>query len=614
MPPKPIVLGGDLETDNDGSRAWVCQWAISDGQEEKTGRELNGFEFELLQIMSEKPAFLYFHNLKYDLEFFKYSLKSICQETGSELHIIMRQKAPISLTVMPPKGSGLHKLMIRDSLKKFAGELREIAKSVGMKKLDGFDFYQGWSDDIDYTNRDNWDYIKMDAKIVAVAMKELHNLGNDKATFSGDAWNTAKKVLGTAPDGRIYHENYAWNRYFPKLDYELDKKLRYGYYGGINISNHRGINEGELLHADVNSMYPSVMYYDPLPHGLPTYCKTKPPKGNLFVVKGFFKLRLRRGMIPWFQFRNSLDNIMEKIKVGTPIINTKHWHELTLTNIDLELLHKFYHVKTQTKLPLEYWVFKKKIGIFRKYIDKFLSIKNENEKKTLLYEWAKFMMNSLYGRFGLNPESNDTELIEEGEDLKFEETDKINEDNDAYLPYAMFITAHARRRLLDYVVKCGPKNVIHCDTDSVIHYGKEICGINYSKNLGDWGIECKPVKILEGGFKRYVEYLEPEINSVKSLSMACAGVPQKKNDNEIPYGMWIEILDNPEKILSDDTLGNLEYTIKSEWLRKLYIDNGMNPDKVNTMKLIPKKVFGGVVLADRQHKLNDGLIMRGRFR
>ena len=80
----------------------------------------------------------------------------------------------------------------------------------------------------------------------------------------------------------------------------------------------------------------------------------------------------------------------------------------------------------------------------------------------------------------------------------------------------------------------------------------------------------------------------------------------------LPIGMWIELLDDPQLITTESVLGHHSYQIKSKWLRKLYTDNGMDPDDVNTMKLIPRKVPGGVILEERQHTLNDNLTWRLR--
>ena len=52
--------------------------------------------------------------------------------------------------------------------------------------------------------------------------------------------------------------------------------------------------------------------------------------------------------------------------------------------------------------------------------------------------------------------------------------------------------------------------------------------------------------------------------------------------------------------------------IESEWLRRIYLDNGFDPDHVNTNKLIPETVPGGTILRERQHCLNDMMIYRFR--
>ena len=102
------------------------------------------------------------------------------------------------------------------------------------------------------------------------------------------------------------------------------------------------------------------------------------------------------------------------------------------------------------------------------------------------------------------------------------------------------------------------------------------------------------------------------IRSLKDINVTCAGVPQRVNHLGVPIGMWVELLDEPWKITTSFTLGDEDYRITSEWLRKIYIDNGMDPDRVNTMKLIPKKVPGGVILEKRQHTISDNMMWRLR--
>jgi len=235
------------------------------------------------------------------------------------------------------------------------------------------------------------------------------------------------------------------------------------------------------------------------------------------------------------------------------------------------------------------------------------------------YVHAKLMINAVYGRSALAPETEITtmEWDEELGDYNFRTQPDLNEDNDAYLPFGMFVTAQARKRLLTHVKACllqNPFSVIHCDTDSVIYYGKECEGIDYGEHLGTWGLESEPAVVFEGGFKRYIELSRYPIREMSDIiGMAAAGIPQKKDHNGVPIGMWVELIDDPPLICrTGSTLGQEHYSIKSEWLRRIYEDHGMDPDDVNTLKLIPVKVPGGVILDERQHQLNDNLIWRLR--
>lgn len=231
------------------------------------------------------------------------------------------------------------------------------------------------------------------------------------------------------------------------------------------------------------------------------------------------------------------------------------------------------------------------------------------------------MINTVYGRFGLS-RSGDETVVEWDDDLGDYDLDTVPSDEevtDSYIPFAAFATAYARARLLENVKKCmetyGAESVIHCDTDSVIYTGDECEGIEYGEHLGSWGLESTPHIIIEGGFKRYMELEQLPMKGMKDLvGMACAGVPQKWDyHHNYPVGMWVELLDDPTRLIEDGyILGQEHYRIESEWLRDLYLQYGADPDDVDTRKLMPKKVPGGVILEGRQHKLNDNLQWRFR--
>lgn len=227
----------------------------------------------------------------------------------------------------------------------------------------------------------------------------------------------------------------------------------------------------------------------------------------------------------------------------------------------------------------------------------------------------------MYGRFGLSQDS-ETTRVEYDEDLRDYDYVTVPTDehiDDSYVPFAAFATAYARARLLQnlkaVMEQYGEDAAIHCDTDSVIYRGEECDDIEYGEHLGTWGLESAPPIIIEGGFKRYMELRRYPMESMDDLiGMACAGVPQKWDyGHRYPIGMWVELLDAPMRLIEDGyVLGDEHYRIESAWLRKLYSDKGADPDDVDTLKLMPKKVEGGVILEGRQHRLNDNLIWRFR--
>ena len=227
------------------------------------------------------------------------------------------------------------------------------------------------------------------------------------------------------------------------------------------------------------------------------------------------------------------------------------------------------------------------------------------------------MLNSIYGRYALIPDGSTTELVlEDGEPVW--KTSEEKGEPTAYLPYAMFVTAWARMELMNrvrlVVDTYGVDSVLHCDTDSVIYLGEPIGG--YGKNLGEWDLESQPDEIYEGGFKRYIEvfndkpYFDKEEKKITKYNVTCAGVPQPKRADGLPYGMWVELLDEPSRIFGGE-LGHENYMITSDWLQDLYIDAKKDWEHVNTMKLLPRRVHGGVILEGHTHEIDsDGLAIR----
>lgn len=624
------VYGADFETDHNPEETdtWVCQWAISDGHNEMYGRTIDEFEIAVMSLLEDHDqVMIYFHNAKFDTSFMM-GLFHKWESEGWNADYLVRDGSPMNLKFeMDGKI-----LCIRDSMKKIPGKLEGIGRLIGVPKLDNpseSNFEPGWSDKLDYEmDSPDWEYVKHDARIVALAMRNMHERKQDSISASGQTYKNAKKKLNMNASGTGFSNK--WGNRFYKMPIELDLFFRDAYYGGLNVSRHIGLNvatkERPIVHEDIHSSYPTVMCFDPMPYGVPWVLTYEPPNygdGVEYIANRRVKLTLKPGMFPWFQFKNKKEYLKEGLTEIAPIERTEFYHELTLCSVDWRLLERWYDVEYDPEYEDLYYCFLTEIGFMRPYIEGEFIGKERSEKNGLEYLLHKLNINSLYGRMGLRRESSKTELVydEDTDWYKWESTVEDDESIESYIPYAVFCTAYARKRLLENCMAVGPENVIHCDTDSVIHYGEPSPNIKHLDRkdvtdpmdmLGSWGIESRPVAVWEGGFKRYIEYAQyPPRTFGDIIGTALAGVP-KNVKNGVPMGLWVEILDNPESIVEDSQYGHKEYRIRSEWLRNDYIKAGKDPDKVDTMKLLPIHVHGGTILTGTTYRMSGSFILRFR--
>lgn len=642
------ILGADFETDmrftDDGKPVgFICQWALARARDRGTnkadytvkhGYTQDEFMNEVYRLMehSEVKHIIYFHNLRYDLQFMRdglHDLYEICQEDDEPPVLLFRDSEPIMLR--------FRNVEFRDSLKKCPNTtVAELGELVSLPKLESprGNFEPGWSADL---TDDDFQYVEHDAAIVALMMKKMHDNGQTGVTISGDAWADIKATFNKTyytetQDGKHLGR---WDEFFPTLTPEMDDWLRPAYYGGLNISWKKGVHRGvDLTHKDRHSMYPSVMRgiaskpsNEPplLPYGVPVRIPEHVIIDEwciehgypLFVLRGWLKLHLKKGMKPWFKFKNAKDRLMEGLASTDYVTDCRQFHELTLTCTDIRNLERFYILEWDNESEVEGYAFKAKAGLFKEYVDKWYEVKKNAPSGSVERMIAKLMLNSAYGRFGMSRYMTDVafDWDDDIDDWAFENEEYIADDVKGYLPIALFITAWARWALLDAVLAIGIDRVIHCDTDSVIYIGTEDIAdiLGSTKELGDWGTECLPVMLVEGGVKRYFEFKTAELRTLHDFAMACSGVPQKQKDG-VPFGMWLEILDNPELITDTGyELGKEHYTVCSEWLRNLLSAGGKNPDDMDTRKLISGKstwIKGGMVLKPTTMKLNDNLRMR----
>ena len=596
----------------------------------------NMIEDFLNECLKYNQSDFYFHNLKFDGNFIlSYLLlngytnddnlsspktfNSLIDDKGNFYSILVRfeDKPILSEKTGKPlnklnketgkKEPKTEKVMIRflDSLKKIPLPVRDIPKAYGLniKKLVGdFDYNKPYEIGYNYSELEV-EYLKNDVLIVALA---LHNdiIVNDKTklTSSGDALDDFKerntlfkvKIKYNPSNNKPNIKEDCFRHLFPCLDevmYDdktnVDTWVRPSYKGGWCYNKEENAVIGDGLVFDVNSLYPSVMYYELLPYGypkkfeglwedLPDEIKNEYP---LYIVEGDFKFKIKSNHLPSIQDKSgSIFRCNEWIKDSKNEIL-----HLKMTNIDLKLLieqYDIFYMKIYGGVA-----FKGKVGMFKDYIDYWSNVKIQAKKdgNQGLYSLAKRMLNSLYGKFGTNPNgevkypylknSIVSFTIEEGEPRE-----------SIYTPIAVFVTSYARNKTIRSA-QCNYDRFYYADTDSIHLSGLEPPKENElftidAYNLGAW--KCEMV-FHKAKYVRQKTYLES------------------------PYLKDGKIVENPYEL--DETCTKAAKPIVKccglpDGARETVdYDNFVVGAEFTNAKKSPKRVIGGVVLHESNFTL-----------
>ena len=474
---------------------------------------------------------MYFHNLKFDGEF----IISYLLNNGYELILDSKEKRDNTFTTLisdmglfysmtiyfSVKGKKVSKVTIIDSLKILNMSVDKVAKSFGLP-ISKLELDYDTPREKGYILKDyEKDYITNDVKIMALALDILFKQGLDYMTAGSNGLHDFKNT----------HSMRKYYRMFPELNYKVDKDMRQAYKGGFTYLNpiykEKDVGSGVVL--DVNSLYPSVMYKDPMPIGEPVLFQGEYKEDKvypLYIQMLSCCFKLRQGKIPTIQIKGSHFIENEYLESSNDEIIT-----LVLSNIDLKLFLEQYEV---SELSYECgWKFKSMNGIFTEYIDKWIKVKNEatisgNKGMRAL---AKVMLNSLYGKFATSLDVQSKYPYLEDGIVKYYLGEKGTKKG-LYLPVGIFITSYARNKTIrtsqaikDYSIKKYGKDMyIYSDTDSIhtllpIEELVHFCEID-DVELGKWKHEST---FSKARFVRQKCYLEMIDNEVK---ITCAGMPK----------------------------------------------------------------------------------------
>ena len=408
------------------------------------------------------------------------------------------------------EGKNKGQVTIYDSLKLLPFSVEQVAKGFGLDisklELD----YDVSRETGHILTEGEIAYISNDVEIVARALDILFSEKLTKMTTASNAMNEFKTLFGRKRFEKI----------FPPPDYDAD--IRQSYKGAFTYLNPRfkekDIGEGIVL--DVNSLYPSVMYYRPLPYGEGIYFDGKYEHDSsypLYIQMIKCQFELKEGLLPTIQIKHNLSF------VETEYLTNSNNEQVTLclTSVDLELLYTHYDV-----FDIEYisgWKFRSSDKMFRAYIDKWNGIKAQAtiDGNKALRTLAKLMLNSLYGKFASNPIRKRRIPMLDDEGVVRYILSEPETTKPIYIPVGSFITAWARYTTITSAQSCYDR-FIYADTDSLHLVGlEEPDGIEIDDTkLGAWKHEST---FTRARFLRQKSYIE-EIDG--KLKITCAGMPK----------------------------------------------------------------------------------------
>ena len=531
-------------------------------------------------------------------------------------------------------------VVIRDSLKILPFSVDAIADSLNTKfnKLKGtIDYtverYSGWN----ITSREQ-KYIDNDVLVMAEAMYLIRKMQVTEMTIGSHAFKKFKKMNYSGKGKKQNTNRFIEGRYrldFPELKTEEDKFLRRAYNGAITFNKYddnyvnltdpnfkvkqgtrdltteelKQLKNGEfyMYKYDVNSMYPTVMYYDeerannPLfdfkyPYGSPMEIADE---DDLFykaysdeycvIFEAEMTFKVKPNHMNWFQAKQTTSEFARKDFIKECNMPTS----FTLTAVDFEQLQKHYEITSFNFIKGYY--FNSKRGIFNKYIDYWYEQKNKAkaEGNVVMYLLSKLMLNNLYGKFAQKILRESSIPLLNGDVIKFETSEY--ELNTGYVPLGAYITAYARRYLVESIHENWDR-FLYCDTDSMVILG-QAKGITMGNRLGDWDLEGVSQIARFVRQKTYVTYGHPVKNQIVDHSKlkldikacGCPAATKERMKYEVTFVNGGDVIFLP---LEKDSDGN----IISKKRAPIDVIERFTYGLIEAGKLSKKTVDGGAIL------------------
>lgn len=498
-------------------RVRVWAWAV-----EEVDQNQKVYKGELIQdfikLFEGKKAYIYFHNLKFDgsylLDYWMAHGVPYGEENKEEyVTTLIDGHGAWYMLEYHCEATNTH-LWFKDLMKKYRMPLEKVAGIFGIEgKSPLLLGYRPLNREVtDW----EWERVLGDVRIGAVALR--YQLVNHLTglTVASDAMMSYKDFIGRD----------LYDRRHPKLPLETDQILRKAYRGGWTFLNpiYKEIDINDVMIYDINSMYPACMagmHDEPLPYGIPIRKDSnyKLKSDELAIQRVHMSIHLKDNSFPWLHYRNMYGHTSEEY-----IYNEENI-QVTLTSVDIELLKQTYDL--DDFMILDNIVFKSEVGQFRDFVFHQNRIKIEAGKEGNggKRQEAKDMMNTLSGKFALNPLTKSK--IPRFEENQIRYTLMDDEREALYCPTSCFITAHCRKRIVTDANKFGSQ-FVYADTDS-LHILKGDIDPEDLLETDDYelGMYAKEAEYRRARYLRAKAYYHDDGEGSDKLEIKCGGMPDR---------------------------------------------------------------------------------------
>lgn len=542
----------ETTTDVDDCRVWAwCVCEIDNPEMVEYGNDVDGF---IRWCNAAANCQMYFHNLAFDGAFImdyleRHGWKWI--DDRAKAHdktyttLISDANQVYMVTLYFEKS---RKVVIYDSLKIVPLSVAQMAKSYGLDEGKGSLDYTAHREIGHELTDDEKDYIRRDVQIVAKVMKIFLEGNLTKMTAGSNALHDYKQMLG----------GYRKFRYvYPIIEKDEDDFIRKAYRGGFTYCNpdYAGVEIGEGIVLDVNSLYPSVMAScdgQMLPIGKPIWFDGEYQHDKYFplwVACVNCRFKLKEKHIPCIQLKGNF-------RYGQTEYITDSKGEVTfmVSSVDWDLINQQYDVKDVTWLGG--YMFQASDMQFKSYVDKWTQVKVQatidgNKGRRQI---AKLMLNSLYGKFATRIEIKGRRPVLIDDVLKYADTEPEQREP-VYLPVGVFITAHARYKTITSAQKVYDR-FVYADTDSLHLIGTDLPDC----------LDIDPIKL--GAWKHEMTFDRAKYLRAKTYMEECDGK------------LIVHVAGMPSKLHPQVTFDN--FNLGAKYYGKLY----------------QKRVIGGIVLVE----------------